>query len=257
MADSISVQQKKELTALSGGICPLCGQPLIDAQKRFNGIIAHIYGHNDGATRYNSNLSEAQKNANENLIMICSNCHVSVDKEPEVYTVEYLLEAKYKHEESVYGVLSSSVISDQTSLYGGEKPKSLKKLNEFFIEKYDVELDEPTTNNLNRQINILFNLSVFQRHIFLDLVTSFFSDKDESNYRLTLAYFSSAYPNVNVLTALETSGLIDTSSFELQEDKDKVVDFDYETWEFLIDFCEENTINLSELIVYRKFNFLE
>ena len=62
--------------------------------------ICHIEGYKPGSKRYNPNLGDNQKNALENLILLCPNHHKEVDNSEE-YTVEMLKNIKREHEKSI------------------------------------------------------------------------------------------------------------------------------------------------------------
>ena len=47
---------------------------------------------------YDEKMSDEQRNAYENLILICGDCHTKIDKQPNTYTAQHLLEIKQSHE---------------------------------------------------------------------------------------------------------------------------------------------------------------
>ncbi len=61
--------------------------------------VAHIRGEKPGAARYDPSMTDEERRAFENLILICPNCHDIIDNlEPENYTVETLERIKEQHE---------------------------------------------------------------------------------------------------------------------------------------------------------------
>lgn len=60
-------------------------------------VIAHIETTNDGP-RYNQNLDPKDAKKIENLILLCPNCHSTIDNDPKGYPVAELKEIKMLHE---------------------------------------------------------------------------------------------------------------------------------------------------------------
>jgi len=100
------------LFAASGGYCqnPSCSRELfIDyPEKRIHvAEMAHVFAANDEGPRANTALSEEERGAFENLILLCSLCHTIIDKAPEVYPDLVILAWKRAHAEklrSLFGV---------------------------------------------------------------------------------------------------------------------------------------------------------
>lgn len=93
----------KTLFAYSSNICarPRCEERLTDpAWPRVKGQLAHIRGEKPGSARYDPTMTDAERAAYENLILLCPNCHKLVDDlEPDAHTVEVLEVWKDRHEE--------------------------------------------------------------------------------------------------------------------------------------------------------------
>jgi hypothetical protein len=100
------------LFAASGGYCqnPGCSRELfIDyPEKRIHvAEMAHVFAANDEGPRANAALSEEERGAFENLILLCSLCHTIIDKAPEVYPDPVIIAWKRAHAEklrSLFGV---------------------------------------------------------------------------------------------------------------------------------------------------------
>ena len=60
--------------------------------------IAHIAGNRPGAPRFDSGMSDEQRNSEDNLIAVCANCHDRIDGQPGTYTVSVLRVIKKRHE---------------------------------------------------------------------------------------------------------------------------------------------------------------
>jgi hypothetical protein len=69
--------------------------------------MAHVFAANDEGPRANAALSQDERGAFENLILLCSLCHTIIDKAPEVYPDSVILAWKRAHAEklrSLFGV---------------------------------------------------------------------------------------------------------------------------------------------------------
>ena len=82
--------------ARAGGMCELCETRVLEDSKLM-GEVAHIRGHKPDSARYDRNMSESERESPENLILLCPNCHTRIDKLPEKYTVEHLLDKRDRH----------------------------------------------------------------------------------------------------------------------------------------------------------------
>lgn len=90
----------KKLFALSGNLCafPDSSSPVID--KESGSIVAeicHIKARNPEGARYDEFQSDEQRNAFENLVLMCGSHHKVIDDNPEKYTVELLQKIKNNH----------------------------------------------------------------------------------------------------------------------------------------------------------------
>ncbi|MDH5414910.1 MAG: hypothetical protein OEW87_12285 [Flavobacteriaceae bacterium] len=103
MGGNISNRDLKILLANSGRHCPRCKEELVvngtpHDRESLIGEIAHIKGDKPSAPRYDSKMSERERNSHKNLIFVCRRCHKIIDDQPNTYTVERLQEIKAKHE---------------------------------------------------------------------------------------------------------------------------------------------------------------
>jgi hypothetical protein len=93
----------KTLFALSCNICAFsrCEERLTDpAWRETKADIAHIRGKRPGSPRYDTNMTDDERHAFENLLLLCPNHHRLVDRlSPEAYSVQMLEEMKARHEE--------------------------------------------------------------------------------------------------------------------------------------------------------------
>lgn len=63
--------------------------------------MAHICAASDSGPRSNPELTEEERGAHENLILLCPTCHTKIDKAPANYPDEMILEWKAAHNERI------------------------------------------------------------------------------------------------------------------------------------------------------------
>ena len=85
----------------------------VDGQATINGTIfgkiAHIVAHSDAGPRAKASLPVSERNAYENLILLCANHHDIVDGDDVTYTVEHLRRIKADHEQWVRSRLQDEI----------------------------------------------------------------------------------------------------------------------------------------------------
>lgn len=97
-----SVPTVKRLFALSGNVCafPQCPTPVIDPESGVViGEVCHITAREEGGPRYDHSQTDDERNAFENLVLMCSVHHKIIDTSVEMYPVERLQEIKASHEQ--------------------------------------------------------------------------------------------------------------------------------------------------------------
>lgn len=80
----------------SGNRCafPDCDYQIIADGGQVRGRICHIKGLRPGSARYDAAQTDKQRNAYENLVLMCANHHDAIDAQEKNYTVEVLHEMK-------------------------------------------------------------------------------------------------------------------------------------------------------------------
>lgn len=107
--DRAPYAQEKVVIARSGNRCayPECGVELtLDPQAAGDrpkavGKVAHIAAASPGGPRYDETMSPEQRGSAHNLIYLCGPHHDAVDAQLEHHTLEFLVDAKRRHEEAV------------------------------------------------------------------------------------------------------------------------------------------------------------
>lgn len=181
---------KNALFALSGNRCafPTCKQKLvIPSYDLDNGSphiaeAAHIIGEKPGSARHDPDYPKNKLNSLENLITLCPTCHKKIDKNPDKYSVDMLIETKMKNE---YMALSDNV----TKISFSELDVATKALA---IEVNNVECQEdyeitPIEEKLKKNY-----LSDDVKQIFEDML---YKTKIVEEYLSYQAKFDSEFPN--------------------------------------------------------------
>lgn len=93
----------KQLFAFSGNVCayPGCQLPIVERAGTITGEICHIRARHHHGPRYDVTQSEEERHSMANLILLCRRHHKVIDSEPELYTVDTLIEMKSIHENIV------------------------------------------------------------------------------------------------------------------------------------------------------------
>lgn len=106
---TITSEARKRLWARSGNRCAICRKELVrDDTEGVPGALigneAHIVARSPGGPRY-AMLDEGARDDYSNLILLCANDHIEVDRQPSRYTAERLRLLKSSHEKWVSGRL--------------------------------------------------------------------------------------------------------------------------------------------------------
>lgn len=111
-AASPDAHTQRRLFAASAGYCqnPKCSNELfIDAAGKSIHIaeMAHVFAANDRGPRANPALTEEERGAFENLVMLCANCHTMVDKAPDAFPDQMMLGWKREHANKLSGLFGA------------------------------------------------------------------------------------------------------------------------------------------------------
>jgi len=105
MSGNILLTEIKKVCQKSGNRCamPNCRKVLVLNSTKNDpstniGEIAHIKGKNPDSARYDPNMTDTERNSEENLILFCCNCHTKIDNQPNTYTAEKLYQIKKEQE---------------------------------------------------------------------------------------------------------------------------------------------------------------
>lgn len=103
---SIPLKDAKVLWGRSASKCALCRTDLIQEKEEGStypiGEMAHIKGEKPNSARYDPNMTDDGRRRYSNLILLCPNCHATVDNDYQAYTAEKLRQIKKDHEKWVF-----------------------------------------------------------------------------------------------------------------------------------------------------------
>jgi len=169
MSSSISQSEQKILWGRSGNVCAIPGcnsqltrQGINEDSNSVIGEMAHIFGENSGAARYDAEFPIKKLNKYENLILLCPTCHTTIDKNTSEFTIEKLKETpelKFSN--------SSDLVRKAVLLKVAELDVSIYAL---IIKK------EYTKKDLKENIRILYNYLI---KILLESVIKEVNQKEE------------------------------------------------------------------------------
>lgn len=111
-AASPDAHTQRRLFAASAGYCqnPACSNELfVDAAGKSVHIaeMAHVFAANDGGPRAKPELTDDERGAFENLIVLCANCHTIVDKAPDAFPDHKMLAWKREHANKLRGLFGA------------------------------------------------------------------------------------------------------------------------------------------------------
>jgi hypothetical protein len=126
----------KKLFAYSGNQCaiPNCKELLVDKTGAMLGKIAHIHAAEKGGPRFLSSMTNEQRRAFENLLLVCGKHHDIIDYPGNVdaYSAEALRKFKAEHEGRFRRAERQLIeqVSDTTQATQPTYPKTLRRLGE-------------------------------------------------------------------------------------------------------------------------------
>ena len=117
---AISDKEIKKLWGKAAGICnfPGCNEECIKYLDQDNSVVvgemAHVIAKEANGPR---GIPTGGEDVYENLILLCPTHHTLVDKAPDFYSTDLLLEYKNNHENRIKQMLESKVFINKKDLY--------------------------------------------------------------------------------------------------------------------------------------------
>jgi hypothetical protein len=165
--NGISAPVERMLLARSGGYCqnPSCNNDLFVefGSGKISTIreLAHVIAQSPDGPRGASNLLVPDRDAFENIIVLCPVCHTVADKNPEEYPPELLLQWKRQHEAVIRSRFMVPVYDDRECLR--DEVYSLLRTNRYYHSIYGPE-SEAALNPLSDAFKL------WKHHVLNDII---------------------------------------------------------------------------------------
>jgi len=206
------------LQTLSRGSCywPGCGEPvvrLVETEYYINYEIAHIRGAKERGARYNPNMSEEERKAFPNLILLClvHHKHVDVGRHQGEYSPEMLLKWKSDREadgrDALAGLtrLTEDDLQDiLTEAFAAKQEKIMEALER--LEQNDAD----AANVMRGLLDELDQMRAYGPFLNPDSVEMLSSASDR------LAYLGDNAETLHVAAGLLTNGVLEGKIESLQ-----------------------------------------
>jgi len=138
--ESIPTNTKRQLWSQCGGYCqnPNCNKYLfLDNEGEFVSIAnaAHIIGAGSTGPRSEHMLADSiEKNGISNLIMLCLDCHKTIDELEKRYAVEEICKWKKRHSEKISALFRIPVITNEKEIL--QEVNDRLEENKLIFEEY-------------------------------------------------------------------------------------------------------------------------
>jgi hypothetical protein len=269
----------RQLYVLSGNLCanPDCKTVLINANGTLVADVCHIKAEKPSGPRFDPKLSEEERRAAANLILLCNTCHSLVDREPQKYTVKVLTKWKRLRERRFAAIGDTlrqryvAEIVDDAEARDVTLPRSLKRYKRFLSKRrYGGEIDADTVEGVRDYVNRLRHIARTDRDLMRTIIEKAITmgGRRESRYGsieihpddLKTIYVDnkrlSDYRIVKLAKTLDRNGLGD-----LDEDPDPQLRItapdELLGWSTLQEFLETRGKTLDDLLSDLKFGLLD
>lgn len=258
----------RELYLKSGNRCafPGCKKALFNAKGVFVGQICHIEAAEPGGERFNKHQTNEQRRHPSNLVLMCYDHHVETDDVLK-FPVDRMRRIKEEHEKLFSDVVGSMLktVTDHTTLTEPLFAKNLKKIDRVLRwNNSDDELAD-ALKELNPITTKLAKVPMPSRELFLVIVNR----GKEGGFSAALEV---SVPEVQQATNLTSSELRecfsildghgftydnDTNDFGVQMVGIASPSSGWPLWADIKSFCENEKIDLSQIIINLDFSVLD
>ncbi|MDD7570050.1 MAG: HNH endonuclease [[Actinobacillus] rossii] len=194
--------------------CSICRCHLWNENGYIIGEHAHIRGEKTGSARYDKDYPESKLTTEENLILLCANCHSMIDKDEENWSVEKLLEVKRNFIDDAVRKIrntippSASLIVDVIDTFynsiiqpaGNDSPLSVTQRNISLAEKND-------KNGFHQQLSDTLVAAYMK---YFDSIQAFFADPRNAE---SLRKLQGVINNLNIQLFAKNDGKLTTGMF--------------------------------------------
>lgn len=267
----------RRLYSLSGNQCayPGCCQPMFNNEGNFVGQICHIEGALPGGERFNPNMTNEQRRAFENLMLMCYSHHIETNK-VDLYPVHKMREIKRQHEE-IYSNIDrfvhqmQSTISDVTSRVRSSEVASLSGLyiDLYGVDDRDQEYISEDVTAFNKAIKDLSSFSPEAKRIFAISLSrakyeiNFLGRETEDIYvdPLEMERVTQLERNYlkSIFQEIETAGHLDLDQLDNGAWVFRIYMPGSESniWEMIKRFCDKNRLDIVEMVSNVNFSVLD
>lgn len=163
---TVSISIVKALFARSGNLCafPDCDQRLVSNDNLFVGQLCHIAASSPEGPRYDPAQTDDVRNDYPNLLLLCYPHHRRIDTDPVLYTVDWLREAKAKHEAKfetetyIVGAPIAQAIVREEEEYWLRLKVIQKRTAELCEYPMEIDLDAPHSAVVEKLGQIILNM---------------------------------------------------------------------------------------------------
>jgi hypothetical protein len=150
----------RDLYLRSGNRCafPGCNQPLMTSEGVLVGEIAHIEAAMPGGPRFRDSMTNEERRAFENLLLVCATHHTVVDTDPDRWSVDALRDLKKTHEAVYTGAVDRlrSTVGDITEGTSWQSPVNLGRLSHVAsLNAEELAADIEVLNDFARRLSEL------------------------------------------------------------------------------------------------------
>ena len=153
----------RELFLLSGNLCafPNCTALIMNGHGVFIGQVCHIEAAERGGPRFNPEMTNDQRRAADNLMLMCYPHHQETNHET-AYPTRRLAEIKRQHERR-FAAPDAAILDKLTDWTAASEPntvRNLQRLNDVLRWEQTREELELSAKELNSYIDVLRNIPI-------------------------------------------------------------------------------------------------
>ncbi|WP_337180802.1 hypothetical protein [Sphingopyxis granuli] len=267
----------RQLYLQSGNNCamPNCKHLIVDSKGVIIGQICHIEAASPGGARFNENMTNEERRAESNLVLMCNGHHKQIDsKEHEKeFTLSKVRSIKKKHEAKFKGIGLSLQKSFQTAYVDSTQTQAAtgagtcKRIEEVVPDcKIDDEQAEERKEQIADYLERLsrvpevdrdFMRAVIDRSIFVGNTDGILVHVDDARDALG-ASVSGIRKHGSTFKRFGIGDVDLYSTDQGEEPHIMVLDpSDYVPWSAIQEFCEKTGTSLEEFVIDLNFGLLD
>lgn len=256
-----SPETLREIFLKSGNLCafPDCRELMMDEKGVFIGQICHIEAASPGGQRFNIKMSNEDRRAVSNLMLMCYKHHKVTDDVLN-YSVSILKRMKADHE-SRFSHPDRAILSTLTDYTQTKEPtvvKNLRRMNKVLGWRYSDDELLTTVDELNRHILYFRNIPIDQRHLVgqiaqrinLMSATNVVQGQTILIDDLERAFQISSIQLAARLKALDAYGIANITEIDSGYGVNAALELNelssgWQFWSDLVDFCEKSSESMN------------